>query len=96
VHRLLVLLIAGAVVTFVLCAFYPLLEKQQQARSEIEQLQVQVDAERRMLARQNQEISSLKGDPEYLETIIRERFDLMRRGETIIRFDSPKGEPPRK
>ena len=41
-----------------------------------------------LLARQTREVNLLKTDPSYLETIARDRLDLMKEGETIFRLDS--------
>jgi cell division protein FtsB len=35
----------------------------------------------------------LENDPEYIETIARDRLDLMKEGETIFRLDGPTAQP---
>ena len=42
-----------------------------------------------LLARQTREVNLLKTDPGYLETIARDRLDLMKEGETIFRLEQP-------
>ncbi|MEY2504477.1 MAG: Septum formation initiator, partial [Verrucomicrobiota bacterium] len=42
-----------------------------------------------LLARQTREVNLLKTDPTYLETIARDRLDLMKEGETIFRLEQP-------
>ena len=43
-----------------------------------------------LLARQTREIYLLKNDATYLETIARDRLDLMKEGETIFRLETPQ------
>ena len=43
------------------------------------------------LARNTREAELLKLDPEYAGLIARDRLDLMKEGETIYRFDPPRG-----
>ena len=40
-----------------------------------------------LLARQTREVNLLKTDPTYLETMARDRLDLMKEGETIFRLE---------
>ena len=42
-----------------------------------------------LLARQTREVNLLKTDATYLETITRDRLDLMKEGETIFRLEPP-------
>ena len=58
-----------------------------QSRAEIDNLQAQVNEQKRLLARQTREVNLLKTDPAYLETIARDRLDLMKEGETIFRLE---------
>jgi len=68
--------------------FLPPYKKFNQSRSEIEQLQAQLGEEKAQLARQTREVTLLKSDPTYLETIARDKLDLMKEGETIFRLES--------
>jgi cell division protein FtsB len=43
-----------------------------------------------LLARQTREVTLLKTDVSYLETIARDRLDLMKEGETIFRLETPR------
>jgi cell division protein FtsB len=72
-----------------------------QSRVEADNLQQQVNEQQGLLARQTREVNLLKTDVTYLETIARDRLDLMKDGETIFRLEAsrakPKpGDPPRK
>ena len=60
------------------------------SRSEIDNLQAQVNQQQRLLARQTREVTLLTTNREYLETIARDKLDLMKEGEVIFRLESAK------
>jgi cell division protein FtsB len=82
-------LLAVAVVLVILSLFLPLYKKRAQSQNEIDNLQSQVNDQKMLLARQTREVNLLKTDPVYLETIARDRLDLMKDGETIFRLEPP-------
>lgn len=82
-------LLALAVVLVIVSLFLPPYKKLGQARTEIENLQSQVNDQKILLARQTREVNLLKTDPTYLETMARDHLDLMKEGETIFRLESP-------
>ncbi|MEY2585831.1 MAG: hypothetical protein QOD80_1857 [Verrucomicrobiota bacterium] len=82
-------LLAVAVVLVIVSLFLPLYKKRTQSQSEIDNLQSQVNDQKMLLARQTREVNLLKTDPVYLETIARDRLDLMKDGETIFRLEPP-------
>jgi cell division protein FtsB len=82
-------LLAAAVVLVILSLFLPLYKKRAQSQNEIDNLQSQVNDQKVLLARQTREVNLLKTDPVYLETIARDRLDLMKDGETIFRLEPP-------
>ena len=61
-----------------------------QSRAEIEKLQKQVGDQKMLLARQTREVKSAQDGSGYLETIARDRLDLMKEGETIFRLEQPQ------
>jgi cell division protein FtsB len=71
----------------VISLFVPPYKKLNQSRAEIDNLQAQVNEEKTLLRQQTREVSLLKTDPAYLETIARDRLDLMKEGETIFRLE---------
>ena len=79
------LVIAGALV--IISLFVPPYKKLTQGRSEIDNLQAQVNEQKTLLARQTREVNLLKTDATYLETIARDRLDLMKEGETVFRLE---------
>lgn len=88
-NSILRVLLAVAVVLVIVSLFLPLYKKRVQSQNEIDNLQNQVNEQKTLLARQTREVNLLKTDPVYLETIARDRLDLMKEGETIFRLEPP-------
>jgi cell division protein FtsB len=63
---------------------------------EIDQLRAQRDEQQMLLAKQTREVNLLKTDPVYLETIARDRLDLMKDGETVFRIESAAAQPDKR
>ena len=82
-------LLGLAIVLVIVSLFLPLYKKRVQSQNEIDNLQSQVNEQKTMLARQTREVHLLTRDPVYLETIARDRLDLMKEGETIFRLEPP-------
>lgn len=96
-QRLNRLLKALLVLTFflvVVSLFVPQNRRLNRSRGEIDNLQAQVNEQKMLLARQTREVSLLKTDATYLETIARDRLDLMKDGEVIFRLET--GQSKRK
>ena len=86
-NSILRVLLVVATVLVIVSLFLPPYKKLTQSRTEIENLQSQVNDQKTLLARQTREVNLLKTDPSYLETIARDRLDLMKEGETIFRLE---------
>jgi cell division protein FtsB len=82
-------LLALAAILVIVSLFLPPYKKLGQGRTEIENLQSQVNEQKILLARQTREVNLLKTDPAYLETMARDKLDLMKEGETIFRLEPP-------
>lgn len=83
-----VLLLLAAILVIV-SLFLPLYKKLGQGRTENENLESQVSDQKILLARQTREVNLLKTDSTYLETMARDKLDLMKEGETIFRLEPP-------
>jgi cell division protein FtsB len=90
-NRILGVLLVLTVWLVIISLFVPPYKKLMQSRAEIDNLQAQVNNQKLLLARQSREVSLLQTDATYLETIARDRLDLMKEGETIFRLES--GQP---
>jgi cell division protein DivIC len=86
-NRVLKVLLFLAFWLVVVSLFVPPYKKLQQSRREIDNLQAQVNEQKMLLARQTREVNLFKTDAIYLETIARDRLDLMKEGETIFRLE---------
>ena len=86
-NRVLRVLLFVAAWLVIISLFVPPYKKMSQSRAEIDNLQAQVNEQKTMLARQTREVNLLKTDATYLETIARDRLDLMKDGETIFRLE---------
>jgi len=86
-NRVLGVLLVVAVWLVIVSLFVPPYKKLTQSRAEIDNLQAQVNEQKVLLARQTREVSLLQTDATYLETIARDRLDLMKEGETIFRLE---------
>ena len=89
-NRVLKILLAVAFLLVIVSLFLPQHKRLTQSRGEIDNLQVQVAEQKMLLARQTREVNLLKADAVYLETIARDRLDLMKEGETIFRLEQPQ------
>ena len=95
-NRTLRVLLILAIWLIIVSLFLPPYKKLMQSRAEIDNLQQQVNEQQNLLAHQTREINLLKTDATYLETIARDRLDLMKEGETIFRLETAraKQKPP--
>ncbi len=90
INRLLWVLLILTMVAFIIGSFLPELEKQrteQEARARLHRL---IDEQNTLKSRNKRQIGWLENDPEYLATLIRDKFDLMKEGETILRLEPAK------
>jgi cell division protein FtsB len=93
-NRVLRVLLFIAAWLIVISLFLPPYNKLKQSRNDIERLQSLANDQKILLARQTREINLLRTDATYLETIARDRLDLMKEGETIFRLEA--GSPGRR
>jgi cell division protein FtsB len=87
-NRVLKVLLFVAAWLVIISLFVPPYKKLQHSRAEIDNLQAQVNDQKTLLARQSREVNLLKTDATYLETIARDRLDLMKEGETVFRLEA--------
>lgn len=86
-NRLLLVLLFVAIWLGMASLFVPPYRTLLQSRTEIDHLQAQVSEQQHLLARQTREVTLLTTDPAYLETIARDKLDLMKEGEVIFRLE---------
>lgn len=93
-NRILRVLLVLAIWLVIVSLFVPPYKKLMQSRAEIDNLQVQVNEQQSLLAHQTREVNLLKTDATYLETIARDRLDLMKEGETVFRLEPARAAKP--
>ena len=94
-NRILRVLLVLAVWLVIVSLFVPPYKRLVQSRAEIDNLQAQVNEQQTLLSRQTREVNMLKTDVTYLETIARDRLDLMKDGETIFRLEPARAAKPK-
>jgi cell division protein FtsB len=87
-NRVLKVLLFVAFWLVVVSLFVPPYKKLNLSRADIDNLQAQVNEQKMLLARASREVNLLKTDATYLETIARDRLDLMKEGEVIFRLEA--------
>ena len=87
-NRVLLTLLLLAVWLVIISLFVPPYKKLKIGHADIDKLQAQRDEQQMLLSRQTREVNLLKTDSAYLETIARDRLDLMKEGETVFRIES--------
>ena len=86
-NRLMIALIAFAIVTLIVCAFVPELKHQRDQNARRDELKAELGRQKELFAVRSREVDLLKNDPAYVETVARDRLDLMKEGETIFRLE---------
>ena len=92
-NRVLLTLLFLAVWLVIVSLFVPPYKKLKMGEDDISKLQAQRDEQQALLSKQTREVNLLKTDPVYLETIARDRLDLMKQGETIFRLETARAKP---
>ncbi len=72
--------------------FGPEIDRRAELQSEVTRLSAIVEEKEEIAARLSTEHRLLKTDKEYLETVARDRLNLQREGEFIIRIESDEEE----
>jgi cell division protein FtsB len=88
-NRILRALLVVAFLLVIVSLFVPQSKRLTRSRGEIDNLQARVTEQKMLLNQQTREVNLLKTDAVYLETIARDRLDLMKEGETIFRLEPP-------
>jgi cell division protein FtsB len=92
--RVVILLIGLAVVGAIAIWYLPLTRQNERMRKEImkkdAQIQQQQEASRQLKA----SIDALRDDPQAVERLAREKFGYANPGETVVRFEEAKTNPP--
>ena len=74
--------------------FYPELVRRDQMARNLLREQEELTAQQTLRKQREREVYLLESDKEYIETIARDKLDMMKEGETIFRLDPSKGFKP--
>ena len=83
-----ILLTAGSV------AFIPLFRQSHKETLELERLRAEIARKKLTVLQSRRDLGLLRNDPTYIELKARDRLDLMKPGETIVRLDSMPSPAP--
>jgi len=92
-HRLNKVITVLVILGFFLCiavVFYPAWQRREDMRARVIALQKELAEKTEQLQADNRKIELLRNDPEYVETIARDRINVMKPGETIFRVEVPR------
>ena len=90
VNRIIAFLIVVGIVAAAVAYILPELRRERDAQAQIDTLRRQVETRRLEVARQTRQVSWLQNNPEYLGIYARDKFDLMKEGETVFRLEPAK------
>jgi cell division protein FtsB len=92
---LLILVVAGGIAGIVLW-FYPEVSRRDQMARNLLVDKEELIAQQSLRKQREREVYLLENDKEYIETIARDKLDMMKEGETIFRLDPAKAKPAEK
>lgn len=90
INRVLQFLVVAGFLLTVGVMFYPVWHKQQDMRLRVLALETELKDKTASLQSRQNELDLLRNDREYLETVARDRLNLMKPGETIFRIEMPR------
>ena len=93
-NRLIYVLFVFIGITAIICLFLPRLRQQKEMAARQEDLKRQVVEQAALLNLHTRQEDWLK-DPDYVATLARDKIDVMKPGETILRFDSQPSTGPK-
>jgi len=90
---LLTFVVAGGIAGIVLWFYPEVARRDQMARNLLEEKE-ELIAQQSLRKQREREVYLLENDKEYIETIARDKLDMMKQGETIFRLDPTKATKP--
>jgi cell division protein FtsB len=92
-NKILGVLLAMGIIVMMVLWFYPEVERRNELAKNLTDKEDFLKSEQLKRKLQEREVYLLENDPEYIETIARDKLDLMKEGETIFRLDSKAPHP---
>lgn len=89
INTVLTILVGVGMMAVLALWIYPEIRKLDHLQSELESKERVLTEQRLLRQDQERQVQLLRTDPEYIEIIARDKLDLMKEGETIIRLETP-------
>jgi len=93
-NRVLLTLVILSGVAGIVLWFYPEVARRDQMAHNLLRDQEELAAQQSLRKQREREVYLLENDKEYIETIARDKLDMMKEGETIFRLDPSKAPKP--
>ncbi len=93
-NRVLLALVMVSGIAGLVLWFYPEVVRRDQMARNLLREQEELVAQQTLRKQREREVYLLENDKEYIETIARDKLDMMKEGETIFRLDPSKGVSP--
>ena len=93
INRVLFILLVIVGVGGIVLWFYPELMRRNEMSRYVDDQKKELAAQELLRKQRDREVYLLENDKGYIETIARDKLDLMKEGETIYRLDSAKAQP---
>ncbi len=82
-------LLAALVLLAAAALLLPVRREYQKEQQKLDALRRELDEKRVLSAQLNREVSELQTSPEAVERVAREKYNLVREGETVLKFPEP-------
>jgi cell division protein FtsB len=93
-NRILFALVVIAGIAGVILWFYPEITRRDEMAANLEAEKQKLAGEQLLRKQREREVYLLENDKAYIETIARDKLDMMKEGETIFRLDAGKQAKP--
>jgi cell division protein FtsB len=94
INRVLMVFVFAGAIAIVIFWFYPQVIRRDEMVKNLEAEKQKLTAMQLLQKQRERQVYLLENDPTYVETVARDKLDMMKEGETIYRFDAPKGATP--
>lgn len=93
INRVLTFLVFAGMIAIVVFWFYPQVTRRDEMVRALEAEKERLVTLQLLQKQRERQVYLLENDPTYIETVARDKLDMMKEGETIFRFDAQKAPP---
>jgi len=94
INRVLMFLVFLGIIAIVAFWFYPEVIRRDEMVKALDAKKQTLLTEQLRQKQRERQVYLLENDPSYVETVARDKLDMMKEGETIFRFDAAKNVQP--